>query len=197
MNSCKIKYYYTLKEICGDLTPYVGGISLFTLMTQTRISMSELYVKETQTSFKQYVEDLFKLIYARYWEHFCIVSGEELTRVNALELFLIKFFTIIRMNYDRYSTLLNIYSQSKSRLLERVKSVSSGANRFNDTPQNGGEFDEDDHTTTITETRTETETDAQTLMARIKEIESSFNDLMLKWSDEFDSLFIEEGNIND
>ena len=51
---------------------------------------------------------------------------------------------------EKYSLLIQNLEANKTKLLDDVKSAS--ISRFNDTPQNSGDFSDDNHTSTITKT---------------------------------------------
>ena len=78
--------------------------------------------------------------------------------------------------------------------------TSSGSNNsqtgFNDTPQNGGLWNDDKHTSTITlingtnSNDTTVTTDSGTIMSRLKEIRDNLESLYDTWSNEFGKEFV-------
>lgn len=100
---------------------------------------------------------------------------------------IIKLLTIMSQTYERYATLLDFYAAKKSQLLDKVESLT----RFNDTPQDTGEFSDDEHTTHITSTKN----DYDTLMARLDEVDRKYRNLLKDWSNEFECLFIHEESL--
>ena len=60
---------------------------------------------------------------------------------------------------------------------------SSSTQRFNDTPQNQGEFEDEAHNTNVT--KNESATDGGTLLSRLNEIEENLKRLYEDWSNEF------------
>ena len=87
---------------------------------------------------------------------------------------------------EKYSMLIQNLNNNKSKLLDDVKSVSTS--RFNDTPQNSGDFSDDQHTSTIT--KTENSSNISTMMARLNEIEDNIKQLYIDWSNEFRKFII-------
>ena len=87
---------------------------------------------------------------------------------------------------DKYSLLIQNLETNKSKLLDDVKS--SSTSRFNDTPQNSGDFSDDQHTSTIT--KTENSSNVGTMMQRLNEIEDNIKQLYLDWSNEFRKFII-------
>ena len=97
-----------------------------------------------------------------------------------------KFSYVYNTTKDRYLTLIDIYTNQKANLLNKVESNS--IQRYNDTPQNGGDWSDDEHTSNIT--RTESSNDFTPLMDRINEIQNKLRNIQKDWEDEFKGIFI-------
>ena len=72
--------------------------------------------------------------------------------------------------------------------------------RVNDTPQNGGLWTDDKHSSSYEEggSTTTTGVDPKTVMERIAEIQDNYKNVIGKWCKEFEALFIPPQNeIND
>lgn len=87
---------------------------------------------------------------------------------------------------EKYSMLIQNLNNNKAKLLDDVKSSSIA--RFNDTPQNSGDFSDDNHTSTIN--KTETSSNVGTMMQRLNEIEDNIKQLYIDWSNEFRKFII-------
>ena len=87
---------------------------------------------------------------------------------------------------EKYSMLIQNLNNNKSKLLDDVKSAS--ISRFNDTPQNSGDFSDDQHTSTTT--KTENSSNVGTMMSRLNEIEDNIKQLYIDWSNEFRKFII-------
>ena len=87
---------------------------------------------------------------------------------------------------EKYSLLIQNLTANKTKLLDDVKSAS--ISRFNDTPQNSGDFSDDQHASTVT--KTENSSNVGTMMARLNEIEDNIKQLYMDWSDEFRKFII-------
>ena len=87
---------------------------------------------------------------------------------------------------EKYSLLIQNLEANKAKLLDDVKS--SSVARFNDTPQNSGDFSDDNHTSTVT--KTENSSNVGTMMSRLNEIEDNIKQLYLDWSNEFRKFII-------
>ena len=86
----------------------------------------------------------------------------------------------------KFSLLISNQEANKTKLLDQIKS--SSVNRFNDTPQNQGQFEDNEHNTNVT--KTENATDGATLLARLNEIEDNLKRLYENWSNEFRKFII-------
>ena len=138
---------------------------------------------------------LVNLLVKRFLDKYCFYALEGENYLNKGYNFLAKLIYIMEMTSPRYLKLLEVYDSEKDKLLDPVKITSGGITRFKDTPQDEGDFANDEHTTNLTEDSRETSNELDTKMARLKEIESNYNNILLLWSNEFESIFIEEGNI--
>ena len=97
-----------------------------------------------------------------------------------------KFSYVYNTTKDRYLTLIDIYTNQKANLLNKIES--STVQRYNDTPQNGGDWSDDEHTSNIT--RIENSNDFTPLMDRINEIQNKLRNIQKDWEDEFKGIFI-------
>ena len=87
---------------------------------------------------------------------------------------------------EKYVMLIQNFENNKAKLLDDVKS--SSVARFNDTPQNSGDFSDDQHTSNTTTTTSSS--NVGTMMQRLNEIEDNIKQLYLDWSDEFRKFII-------
>lgn len=156
------------------------------------------------TKLKPYLLELLKLLFARYYDHYVFCSDDEyktngeLLNDNQFNMFLVKLINIVNFTYSRYATLLKAYNDEADNLMNGVKTISDGTGRFNDTPQNeevDGVFVEDKHTTNLTNSHAEVVTDVSTKIDRLNEIQQKYRNLIKDWLNEFDGLFLEEGNL--
>ena len=137
---------------------------------------------EDFTCFKQYIWPRF------YQEAIIYVDSDE------TEDFVEKFcrtkvgqiFAWWISSSEKYSMLIQNFENNKAKLLDDVKS--SSTSRFNDTPQNSGDFSDDNHTSTVT--KTENSSNVSTMMARLNEIEDNIKQLYIDWSNEFRKFII-------
>lgn len=137
-------------------------------------------------STSQYADIMFKeYLWPKYYNaHVCFTDDETIADDDAEKVFSDFIGPIIawlRSSDDKYSLLINNLEANKTKLLGAIKS--STISRYNDTPQNQGNFDDDAHNTNVT--KNESETDGTTLLARLNEIEDNLKMLYDRWSNEF------------
>ena len=101
--------------------------------------------------------------------------------LNVLDLTLTRYIPLLQQN--------EIYSDDP---VGRIGSSTSNVNRFNDTPQNDGEFEDNSHNTNVSKSMSETSMDSGSIMARLDEMFKNFKSIILEWSNEFNQLFLKE-----
>ena len=170
----------------------------------TSTLIPEKYVDETRL-------DLITALIDRYWDEYVFQSEEEMNDpLNILSFpeilyktrrLLAKIIDIIQFTYPKYSAILSSYDTAKTKLLDKLEKTIDGSDtrRDNDTPQDGGDFSDDNHTSFISQgTVDNTESwDDTPIIERLDKIDKLYQMTMLRWLDEFKGLFIEGGNIHE
>lgn len=141
------------------------------------------------------VSSVLDLIIKRFNDEYCYSTYENNLTTRDKNVFVMRLINILEMTYGKYSKLLSVYSSIDSNLLAKINTHSDGVSKFNDTPQDSGDFDTDTHLSNITRQETDTGTDGDTPMGRVAEIQEKYDNILLRWSNEFESLFMEGGNI--
>ena len=190
--------YYTL----DDIRKAVGGSYLFTgegpysMSTKTfsaflndclnkiNFSLFDSFTEtaESQVCFHDYIWPRFyneAVIYVDSDEDEDLVQKFSRTKVGQIMAWW-------QSSSEKYSMLIQNLNNNKAKLLDDVKS--SSTSRFNDTPQNSGDFSDDAHTSTVT--KTENSSNVGTMMARLNEIEDNIKQLYIDWSNEFRKFII-------
>ena len=174
----RMEYYFTFEEFVG-VKPYTDNIDWLGLFTAS-LPYAPLYkVVGDDTVLKDYV----------YW-----CCSDTLNESDLIEITL-KLANIIINTYDRYAPLYKYYKDKENSLMDMIQSETEGNIRYNDTPQNGGDFSDDAHTSNITKNAQTNRTEMYTPMERLKEIKDKLSSILFEWSEEFDKIFLEEGNI--
>ena len=218
------KYYYDLESyiLCktGDIDAFatkwsdiltdskVAGLASFTGIN------SDAYATKLLTDYLQ----------PRYWNSIVKISDtdytadgtillENLTADEKKELFSavdLKLWLVLVQSFERYKYLLGLYSDKLALLYDdgnktvytNLADVSSGSTKtkHNDSPQNGGDFDDDAHTSDIsnstignTNTRNGTINITSAGYEKIDKIQNTIKSLYEKWADEFVKCFYDMG----
>lgn len=106
-----------------------------------------------------------------------------------------KLMSVIDLTLPRYIPLLQQNEYASTNPIAPVSSVSKSKTRFNDTPQDGGLYEDDAHTTNLSQTENETSVDSASLMERLEQLFKNFRSIILEWSNEFNMLFFKEEQI--
>ena len=203
-NKYRKEYFYTLEDILLNVkkessesfsTAVYNVISLESFLDQYFVGKHLQIDNDIVDINSKYFEKLWQLVYSRYRKHYCIRTDEEIKRFTQNDIvsdFWITYLNIWIFTKDKYIKLLSIYKDQEDKLMNQIASESSFVNRFNDTPQDEGVFDSDEHTTNINQGSNTAKTDGTTPIARIEEISRSYELVLLRWLDEFDKLFMED-----
>lgn len=97
--------------------------------------------------------------------------------------------------YERWVPILKMYSDTEANLLAQIKTTSTASSRFNDTPQNGGSWEDDSHTTNITQMTSNSATDGDTPIRRLEEVRRLWASIMTEMVDYLAEMLIPEANI--
>ena len=159
-------------------------------------TLSEFF---TDDLLNEIINALMGIVYNRHSEDF-IAWVEETDDENedmniAMYKALSKLINVIDLTIPKYVPILQqneIYSTDP---VAPIKSASSGETRFNDTPQNGGDFNDDEHTTNISNSKNESVVDTGSIMERLSSLYKDFKSIILEWSNEFNQLFLKEEQI--
>lgn len=137
---------------------------------------------ESRTCFNNY-------IWPRFYQEFVVYTDSDETEDFVKKFARTKVGQIMswwNASTEKYSLLIQNLTANKNKLLDDVKSAS--ISRFNDTPQNSGDFSDDNHTSTVT--KTENSSNVGTMMQRLNEIEDNIKQLYIDWSNEFRKFII-------
>ncbi len=190
--------YYTLDDIrkeaglylnsAGPYTMYASYSNLTTFINKCLeeagfdIIPVTTEITESEKCFREYIWPRFyqeAIIYADLDKNEDFVEKFCRTKVGQI----MSWWTA---SIEKYSLLIQNLEANKTKLLDDVKSAS--ISRFNDTPQNSGDFSDDNHTSTVT--KTENSSNVGTMMARLNEIEDNIKQLYMDWSNEFRKFII-------
>ena len=189
-----IRYYYNLNEL------FEGDFNLETLNTLLETSTSsQVALNPKFEAVVNNLNDGYQNWYVGFIDKFIRYPGEgnepteediEKIKINFLRKF---SYTYVNTS-DRYLTLLDLYETQKRNLMSKLSNTSSNSttHRVNDTPQNGGNFYDDEHTSVYEQTTISTNNaiDPTTVMSRLDEIQNKYMNVIKDWAKEFNCLFI-------
>lgn len=191
--------YYTLDDIRKEVGISPNDKGPYTIANSSAASLSSFIMNcfyklrfslpptltettETRTCFNNYIWPRF------YQEAIIYVDSDK--NEDFLEKFCLtkagQIMSWWQSSSEKYVMLIQNLSKNKAKLLDDVKS--SSVARFNDTPQNSGDFSDDQHTSTVT--KTENSSNVGTMMQRLNEIEDNIKQLYIDWSNEFRKFII-------
>lgn len=190
--------YYSMEDIRKFLALYKNYNGPFSMLTASSgfISfMNNCLIYSNYSEIEGTIEDaqgyecFVNYIWPRFYQEAIIYTDSDETEDFVKKFARTKVGQIMswwKSSMDKYSLLIQNLENNKAKLLDDVKS--SSTSRFNDTPQNSGDFSDDPHTSTVT--KTENSSNVGTMMQRLNEIEDRIKQLYLDWSDEFRKFII-------
>ena len=108
-----------------------------------------------------------------------------------------KIVGVLDLTLPKYIPLFMQFEKESADPIAPIKSESSGETKFNDTPQNLGDYGDEDHTTNISNSKSESSVDTGSIMERLSALYKDFKSIVLEWSNEFNQLFLKEEQIHE
>lgn len=199
-----IKYVY-LKDL-----PRISGIKKFDKVVFTTILKSLLdllaltgkQVPSDLTDSNATYNELISKVLGKYFDKpidygyirpYDSFDADDLNEMG--EDFAYRIITILNDTHERYVTILNEYASAKTHLMDNVTSNTLSKRKYNDTPQNSNASDPyegDDYISNFTSFDTTNSTEFATKMARLREIQEGYDNIMAEWVEEFRRAFMEE-----
>lgn len=215
MKTPTIKLYYTYQELLDEVSlqdiamprfPHDMEMSSnwFTALIEAgglEVAVYTLSEFFTDDLINQIINALMGIVYNRHAEDYiaCVnQSDDENEDLNkAMYKALSKLINVIDLTIPKYVPILQQNEIYSTNPVAPAESESSGETRFNDTPQNIGEYGDVDHTTNISNSRSSSVADTGSVMERLSELFKNFKSIILEWSNEFNQCFIKEEQIHD
>lgn len=197
-----MRRYFTLNDVRHDMALYPTDEGPF-VMEAKSAKMTDFISSVMQScgwiapsadwknSFSNYIDICWQEhIWTKFYDKaICYTDDDEVADDDSEKVFSNFIGPIIAWmtsSDTKFSLLISNQEANKTKLLDQIKS--SSVNRFNDTPQNKGTFEDNEHNTNVT--KTENATDGATLLARLNEIEDNLKRLYENWSNEFRKFII-------
>lgn len=157
------------------------GVKIITALTSVATPGAPFNDTRVDTLLTQY-------ILPRYLDEYAVIVKNDEIKADKIKIWSRQFCNKLQCSFDEHKTLIDYYEGQKTHLLDTLSS--STTTRFNDTPQNGGDFTADSYTTNFT--KTTVESDPGTVIQRLDEVKRKLTDIYEKWTDEFKPLFLME-----
>lgn len=183
------RHYLTLREAFGD-----DNISWEIITADLLIYNWSKYITQYTLPIGGHANILFKKhLVPRYWKSFVTYIDGDITVDKMAEVtsdFKGLVYAWLLETEERYDPLIKALEDNKTKLLDRLQSVSFV--RFNDTPQSSstGGFDNDNYASTTT--KTVNEADTATIIQRINEIDLLIHSYYQEWAKDFGRFVIND-----
>lgn len=190
-NRYSVEYLYTLKEMFEDEFGNENLIGFIPSMDQYADLWNNFdmnyWTNDTGVGYQ-----LWAYIWNTYKDHIALITDEEWNRENnqAVIDFWHEFYGIWNRTHKYYEKMISLLKDNESKLLAQVSSLTESDNRFNNTPDQSGDYSGLDYATTINKNKITTSSDAGTILERLEEVRRRYTDYYEKWSREFNKLFI-------
>ena len=171
-----------------------------TILTEFDMKLSPTALANSIANIDSDINVLMFIVYNRHNEDIVFIGEKTIYEMEDpsytledkdIRKVLSKLVNIIDLTMPKYIPLLRQYQSASSDPIASIKSTSKGKTAFNDTPQNIGDWEDEDHTTNISTSESETSVDVGTLMERLDSMKN-YKSIILEWSNEFNQCFIKE-----
>lgn len=216
---------YGLGEHLEDLITFNGAISGETSVYASRFK-NLFAISGGVFILRDYVLELFDAIGVEYENEIVATldASKDMANINNEAYYnyyrvLANLCNLANLTYEKYSTLLGFYASKKADLMNALSSSysdvgassskSENFNLSNDTPQEVYDDDYSDNNYASSTSKGKSESsmrtnlnhselhEGDTLIARLKEIEDKYSNVMQEWIKEFDKFFTSNLNVAD
>lgn len=174
-------------KLLGDLSLQYRKYAVDTTFTDTDV---KAIVNSVMTNvYDRHAEDIIFRHDSCIWE-----NDYQITQADVRKC-LSKIVNVLNLTLPKYLVLLKQFKKSSGDPIAPIKSESKGTTRFNDTPQNIGDWGDEDHTTNVSNSESETSVDTGSLMERLSALYKDWKSIVLEWCNEFNQCFLKEEQI--
>ena len=169
-----------------------ADISISTIMTTYG-----LVIEDSSTEKMTIFGQLMRIAYSRYYDYFLSkkivdshVDESSITfTTSEKRLIWSLFVNAFNITAPRYIPLLKSYLANESSPIAKIESITTGINKFNDTPQGSGDYSDDTHTTTINQNQVNVAADSGSIVERLDGLYKNWRSVLREWTNEFRCLF--------
>lgn len=189
-----ISYYTTLQELFGDLE--LPNTTIMQLRGAVPDFLDALDLGQKNFSTNDQVLELFKdyivpSFYKSIVDFQFIKEGEEPDKEH--EDLLAEIYQWLNTTLKSYGVTATLYTNNKSKLLDKLMSTTITTSRSSDTPELEGEWDGNDQLSALSASKTESNVDTNTMILKLDEIRKKYRDIMELWKGDFYRKFCGEG----
>ena len=154
----------------------------------------------TDDTIKDVIDALMTIVYQRHSEHFVYWKQMPCNEtynlsVGDFEKYIRTLLNIIELTTPKYLPLLQDQEYYSYAPTSPLKSKTTGRTRFNDTPQNMGDWNDEEHATNVSKSVNESEVDSGSIVARLNEAFKDWRSIILEWANEFNQAFLLEEQV--
>lgn len=208
-----MKKYYSFKEVmenyCSDtinvfkssfaslLNTAILDKAILNILNPSLLKFGEYTTSPDAFTYYDYVAEMLDEFFNRYYGYntISIYNDDELN--DERDKFIARFFNVLNVTYPIYSKLIKLYKDNENKLLGLLErnytdeggTTGNSLNRFNDTPQEGGDFKDENHTTNVNQIDSSTtsglehkeEYSNDYLINRLNDVNDKLRNLFLEW----------------
>lgn len=137
------------------------------------------------TIYNRHYKDYFFAVDMLWQDNYNLTLEDFKVAINPL-------LNVLELTAPRYIPLLKQSEKYSNDPTGKIGSTTTGRTRFNDTPQDEGEFNDEEHASNVSKQVTETQVDVGSIMTRLEELFKNYRSIILEWSNEFNRLFFKE-----
>ena len=188
-----VKFADRMKVILYELTHGIYNLAPELIKFADWDSDNNTYI------YKDYIEEMLNDFYVRFYKYYGVEVEDESIQTfsTAATEFFYKFWNVLNVTYPKYAPIIKAFKDNETKLMDSLNrdytddgdSSGSVVSRFNDTPQDGGAFDDDTHTTNINESESSSESglehketyNNEYMLDRLNRIRDKLSNLFTEW----------------
>lgn len=190
----KLYKYFTFGEVFPSCEPNssTSDIDITSYLTTYGFT-----IEDSSASTLLIMKQVVRMVFARFYKYYVlrkrvdwnvdpssvVVTSDDVK--NIVRQIIVDF----NNSAPRFLPLLKSFNDNSSDPIGKVSSTTTGSTRFNDTPQDSGDFSDDSHTTNITQSSATTEADSGSIMERLDALYRNWRSILVDWTQEFTGIF--------
>ena len=196
--------YYSMLEIVSiyNNSPKVPNQKTITsnwfegLLNELQMQYNIIGTTQSAQDTSAIVNALMTIVFYRHWNDYLYSTEGQAPLLNADYIMAVsKLVNRLNITAPRYIPILESFKKYSSDPTAKISTTTTSIGRFNDTPQDEGDFSNDEHTSSITQGEQTVESDMTSIMDRLAATYKNFHAIIRDWSDEFNMLFLKKEQI--